>query len=78
MTPAQFQQALELLEAGADVALPLMGDAEFVPVANSAVALIQKVATYIQTRQGDAAVAAAMTAGRLAADVAEQLKFPKT
>ena len=76
MTPAELQKALEYAVDAADIALPLAGHAELVPIANAAVALIQKIATAAQNASGDATVTAAMAAARLAADVAEQLKFP--
>ena len=75
MTPAELQKALEYAVDAADIALPLAGHAELVPIANAAVALIQKIATAAQNASGDATVTAAMAAARLAADVAEQLKF---
>jgi hypothetical protein len=75
MTPAQLSTALEDLTLAADVALPLAGHAELVPIANAALALIQKIAVAAQNASGDATVTAAMSAARLAADVAEQLKF---
>ena len=75
MTPAQFATAIEDLTLMADVVLPLAGHPEMVPIANGLLSLTQKVATAVQNASGDATVTAAMAAARLAADVAEQLKF---
>lgn len=77
MTPAELTRAIELATDAADVALPLAGHAELVPIANAAAALIQKIATAVTNAKGDATIAAAMQAARVAADVQEQLKFPK-
>lgn len=76
MTPAEFSQYLEIATTAADIALPLAGQADLVPIANAASTLIQKIATVVQERSGDATVAATMAAARLAADVQENLKFP--
>lgn len=77
MNTAQWLQLLADAEAGADIALPLLGEAELVPVVNAAVSLVNKIATAAQSKSNDAMVAAAMQAGRTAADVQEALKFPK-
>ena len=75
MTPDQFTALITELEAGADIALPLLGQAEWVPVVNAAASLTAKIATVIQSRSGDDVVSAAMQAARVAADVAEEVKF---
>lgn len=77
MTSAQWLALLQDAEVGADIALPLLGDAELVPVVNAAVSLVNKIATAAQARTNDATVTAIMQAGRTAADVQEALKFPK-
>jgi hypothetical protein len=76
MTPTQFQNMIQDLEIAADIALPLAGHAELVPIANAAASLIVKIAAVAAAARGDAVVDATMNSARLAADVAEALRFP--
>jgi hypothetical protein len=75
MTSAEFLQYLQYAADGADVALPLLGEAELVPVVTAALALTQKIATAATAKSGDDVIAAAMAAARLAADALEAKKL---
>lgn len=75
MTASDFRKYIEDAVEVADVALPLVGEADLVPIVMAAAALVQKIAAVAQQRSGDATIAASMAAARLAADVLERQKF---
>jgi hypothetical protein len=82
MTPEEFKTALEELEAGADIALPLFGHGELVPIADLLVALAVRVTDAVVKRNPGTTLAAEVKAARAATDAAETAKFgpggPKT
>jgi hypothetical protein len=78
MTSAEFLQYLQYAADGADVALPLLGEAEWVPVVTAALTLTTKIAAAATVSSGDATIAAAMAAARLAADTLEAKKLGST
>ncbi len=77
MTPDQFKQYVQDASLAADAVLPLVGDADIVPLVAAGSALLQKLADVYQARQnpGDAAIAASMAAARLAAEASALAKF---
>ena len=77
MTPEQFAAAVNEVAAGADVALPLLGQAELVPLVDLLATVITKAAAAAQAKSDAATAAAIMESARKAADAAEDLKFPK-
>jgi len=77
VSPEQFSATVAEIADGADVVLPLLGQAELVPLVNLLATVINKVAIAVQAKSDTATAAAVMDSARKAADVAESLKFPK-
>jgi len=77
MTPAQIQETIALLDAGLDVALPVLGQPELVPIADAVAALGKKIAEALEAKAAQQSpVAAEVGAADAAADAAEAAKFP--
>lgn len=76
MTPAQFSATVKEISAGADVVLPVLGQAELVPLVDLLATVIAKIATVVNAKSDAATAAAIMETARKAASAAESLKFP--
>jgi hypothetical protein len=74
ITAQEVIAGIQTLETLADLALPLAGDAEFVPIVNAAGGLIQKLVTLVTTHAQKTAIAAAVAAVDVEVDAAEAAK----
>lgn len=77
MTPEQVIAGISVAETLIDLALPLIGQAEFVPVVVAAGELSQKIVTLITAHAQQTALQAAVAAVNVEVDAAEAAKFPK-
>jgi hypothetical protein len=78
VTADEVKQAITFLEAGLDVALPVLGQAELVPIANALGALAGKVTDAVAAAKAKQdPTAAEVAAVDAAAQAALDAKFPK-
>lgn len=77
MTPAEIIAAISVAESVIDIALPLVGEPEFVPVVTAAGELSKKLVTLITQHAVQTAAQAAKAAIDVEVDAAEAAKFSK-
>jgi hypothetical protein len=77
VTPERILAAISVAESVIDIALPLVGQPEFVPVVTAAGELSKKLVTLITAHAEQTALQAAKAAVGVEVDAAEAAKFPK-